>query len=96
MDAVPASGWQIVQADECVEIHVSGVRYGFDDAALAESFRRALAVQGVRVPPIIIRQVPAISQSASGKAPLITSRATAARRTEWSQSLREEAPHGRH
>ena len=96
MDVVPASGWQIVQADECVEVHVSGVRYGFDDAALAESFRRALAVQGVRVPPIIIRQVPAISQSASGKARLITSRATAARRTESSQSLLEEAPHGRH
>ncbi len=94
MDVVPAGGWQIVQADECIEVHLSGVRDGFDDAALAESLRRALAAQGASAPPISIRRVPAIAKSASGEAPLITSRATAARRTQSSQSLAEEVPHG--
>ena len=94
MDTVPASAWQIVQASGRVEVLLSGERNGFDDVGLAETLRQTLAMQGACVPAVIVRWVPAIPPSASGKASLIKSRATAARRTESSQSLLEEVRHG--
>ena len=71
MDTAPASGWQIVQEADGLTVLLSGVRDGSVDTALAETLRQALIVQGVIAPPITMRRVPAIPQSASGKAPLI-------------------------
>ena len=94
MDTVPASGWQVVQESERVAVLLSGVRDGVDDAALAASLLRVLMAQGAHVPPIAIRRVPAIPQSASGKASLITARGNASARTTPAEALLEEVRHG--
>ena len=71
MDTTPASGWQIVQEDAGLTVLLSGVRDEFADVTLADTLRQALIVQGAIAPPIMVRRVPAIPQTASGKAPLI-------------------------
>ena len=71
MDTAPASGWQIVQEADGLTVLLSGVRDGFADATLADALRQALIVQGVIAPPITVRRVPTIPQTAAGKAPLI-------------------------
>ena len=95
MDTVPASGWQIVQGAERVDVRLSGVRDGFDDAALAESLRRTLAAQGASVPPIRIQRVPSIPQRASSKAPLIASKTNASAPGTPARLLSTEVPDGR-
>jgi phenylacetate-CoA ligase len=94
MDVVLADRWQIVHEPAQVEVLLSGIRDEFDDTALAESLRRALAASGASVPPLSIRRVPAIPKSAPGKVLLVNSRATACGRTGWFQSLPKEVPHG--
>jgi putative adenylate-forming enzyme len=74
LDAVPASGWQVVQEADGLSILLSGVRGEFADETLADALRRALASHGAVVPPIRVRRVAAIPQTAAGKAPLIKSR----------------------
>ena len=71
MDAVPAGGWQVVQGPEGLTVLLSGVREDFADAALIDSLRRELEVQGVIVPPVRVRRVPNIPRTTVGKAPLI-------------------------
>jgi phenylacetate-coenzyme A ligase PaaK-like adenylate-forming protein len=71
MDAVPAGGWQVVQGTEGLTVLLSGVREDFADAALIDSLRRELEVQGVIVPPVKVRRVPTIPRTTVGKAPLI-------------------------
>ncbi|MDF2701579.1 MAG: coenzyme synthetase, partial [Rubrobacteraceae bacterium] len=73
MDAVPAGGWQVVQAPEGLIVLLSRVREGFADAALIDSLRRELGTQGVIVPPVKVRHVPNIPRTTVGKAPLIKS-----------------------
>jgi len=96
MDIVPAAGWQIVQEPTHIEVLLSGVRDGFDDAALAESLRRTLAAQGASVPPIRIQRVPSIPQRASGKAPLIASKTNASPPGTPARFLSTEVPDGLH
>ena len=95
MDIVPAGGWQIIQEPARVEVLLSGVRDGFDDAALTESLGQVLAAQGAYVPPIGIQRVPAISESASDQAPLIASRTNGSAAQAPAQVLLAEAPDGR-
>ena len=71
MDAVPAGGWQVVQGTEGLTVLLSGVREDFADAALIDSLRRELEVQGVIVPPVKVRRVQNIPRTTVGKAPLI-------------------------
>jgi phenylacetate-coenzyme A ligase PaaK-like adenylate-forming protein len=73
MDRVPAGEWQVVQETDGLNILLSGTPEGFSDERLADDLRRALAAEGVLVPPIRVRRVPAIPRSATGKAPLIKS-----------------------
>lgn len=96
MDIVPAGAWQIVQEPARVEVLLSGVRDGFDDAALAEALRRTLAAQGASVPPIRIQRVPGIPQRASGKAPLIASRTNGSPPGTRARVLSTEVPDGLH
>jgi phenylacetate-CoA ligase len=56
MDAVPAGGWQVVQRTEGLTVLLSGVREDFADAALIDSLRRELEVQGVIVPPVKVKR----------------------------------------
>jgi phenylacetate-CoA ligase len=71
MDAIPAGGWQVVQGTEGLTVLLSGVREDFADAALIDSLRRELEVQGVIVPPVKVRRVLNIPRTTVGKAPLI-------------------------
>jgi phenylacetate-CoA ligase len=80
MDAVPAGGWQVVQGPEGLTVLLSGVREDFADAALIDSLRRELEVQGAIVPPVKARHVPTIPRTTVGKAPLIKSRLSGPRR----------------
>jgi phenylacetate-CoA ligase len=71
MDAVPAGGWQVGQGTEGLTVLLSGVREEFADAALIDSLRRELEVQGVIVPPVKVKRVLNIPRTTVGKAPLI-------------------------
>jgi phenylacetate-coenzyme A ligase PaaK-like adenylate-forming protein len=73
MDRVPSGEWQVVQERDGLYILLAGAPEGFADERLADDLRRALADAGAKVPPIIIKRVPAIPRSATGKAPLIKS-----------------------
>ena len=71
MDTIAAAGWQIVQRPNG-DLEALLVPTGpIDEPALVESLRSALAAQGVRVPAVRTRMVPAIPRTALGKAPLI-------------------------
>jgi putative adenylate-forming enzyme len=73
MDAVPASGWQIVQEAGRLMVLVSGLPEGFSEAALIGPLRRELDVRGAVVPRVEVQRVPAIPRTTAGKAPLIKS-----------------------
>lgn len=75
LDAVPASGWQVVQETDGLSVLLSGVRKDFVDEMLADALRRALVAQGAVVPLVRVQRVAAIPQTAAGKAPLIKSQA---------------------
>lgn len=74
LDVVPASGWQIAQEDDGLKVLLSGLREDKAPKRLVDALRQALAAQGAVVPPIEVRVVSAIPRTASGKAPLITSK----------------------
>ncbi len=71
LDAVPARGWQIVQEADGLGVLLSGVASDWSDDLLIGALRQALAAQGAQAPAITVQRVPAIPQTASGKAPLI-------------------------
>ncbi|MEO8391562.1 MAG: phenylacetate--CoA ligase family protein [Chloroflexota bacterium] len=74
MDAVPASGWRVVQDVQGLTLLVSGLHLAqFSEQALTDSVRQALAEQGVMLPLIRIERVETIPKGAGGKAPLIQS-----------------------
>jgi phenylacetate-CoA ligase len=75
LDTVPARGWQVVQETDRLRVLLSGVRDGCVDEALADALRQALMALGAVVPPIEVRRMVTIPQTAAGKAPLITSTA---------------------
>jgi putative adenylate-forming enzyme len=76
MDMVPASGWQVVQQQDGLQVLLSGARDSLNEATLLDTLQQALAAQGVIVPPIHIQRVVSIPRSANGKAPLIVSNVT--------------------
>jgi putative adenylate-forming enzyme len=71
LDAVPASGWQVVQENGGLTVLLSGVASGLVDELLSEKLTRALAARGVRLPRIAVQRVAAIPRGAAGKASLI-------------------------
>jgi phenylacetate-CoA ligase len=73
LDTLAISGWQVVQDRDGLHVLLAGVSGALDDAALAETLSRALAEQGAVSPPIDVRRVASIPQSASGKTPLVKS-----------------------
>lgn len=71
MDAVSASGWQVVQEADGLSVLLSGAKGGVADMALVQSLTTALAAQGVRSLPIRVKHVATIPKTAAGKAPLV-------------------------
>jgi phenylacetate-CoA ligase len=73
MDNIPATGWQIIQDRDALNVLMAGLPDSFDERVLAENLCRALTNQGVVVPPLQIERVSVIPRNPSGKAPLIKS-----------------------
>jgi len=73
MDTLPVSGWQVIQEKGGLRVLLSGLRGAFEDEALADSLRRALAEQGAIVARVEVQRVDSIPKTAAGKAPLIKS-----------------------
>jgi hypothetical protein len=72
MDIIPVSGWQVAQqADDGLELLITGVRNGLLDEALIDQLTRSLAKEGAVVPYIRVQRVADIPKTASGKAPLV-------------------------
>jgi len=72
-DALPVSGWQVVQEAEGLRLLVSGLHGALDKGALAEAMRKELARRGALVPRVEVEEVASIPQAASGKTPLVKS-----------------------
>jgi phenylacetate-CoA ligase len=73
MASVSASGWQVVQERDGLQVLLSGGQEGLGEETLTHALQHALAEQGALVPRIRIQHVTAIPRNASGKAPLIVS-----------------------
>lgn len=71
LDTVPASGWQVIQRHEGLEVLLSPGPSTAADTALADRIKQALAARGAVVPAVTVRRVEAIPREASGKAPLV-------------------------
>lgn len=68
LDAVPVTGWQVVQEEERLSIRLSGEKQGVDEAALIETVEQALLRQGAATPPIAIQWKDHVARGATGKA----------------------------
>lgn len=73
LDTIPASGWQVVQETNGLNVLLSGASASMVDAELVDALAQALATQGIYVPPITVQQVATIPKTAAGKTPLIRS-----------------------
>jgi phenylacetate-coenzyme A ligase PaaK-like adenylate-forming protein len=72
MDILPVTSWQVAQEDDDgLTVLVSAPRQDFASESLAGQLNQTLAEQGVRVPYINVRVVPAIPKTLAGKTPLI-------------------------
>jgi phenylacetate-CoA ligase len=71
LDTVPASGWQVVQEANGLNIMLSGASDHFMDASLVDALTEALVAQGVSLPTVTVQHVATIPKTAAGKAPLI-------------------------
>ncbi len=79
LDAAPASGWQVVEEADGLQVLLAGVSNGAVEADVVKALNRALEDLGVVVPRITVRHVQAIPKSTAGKAPLIKSHRSPAR-----------------
>lgn len=73
LETVPASGWQVIQESDRLEVLVSGLPEGYRVDSLKSNLVQALGNQGIIVPPVHIRPVPFIPRTPGGKAPLVRS-----------------------
>lgn len=67
MDKVSEREWQVMQLREGLRILLRGEQGEYQEEALLQALRQALAAQGVSVPPIWIEYVAVIPRNASGK-----------------------------
>jgi phenylacetate-coenzyme A ligase PaaK-like adenylate-forming protein len=79
MDALPVSGWQIVQEEDGLMILLSGVPESFDDGGFRKQVQRSLVAEGVVGAEVRVRHVAAIPRTASGKTALVKALPTPSR-----------------
>jgi phenylacetate-CoA ligase len=79
LDALPISGWQVVQEPNHIRVVLAGAPAGLDSAALAAAVADALTTLGATAPRIDIHHVDAIARTAAGKAPLVKAHQATAR-----------------
>jgi phenylacetate-coenzyme A ligase PaaK-like adenylate-forming protein len=73
MDALPLSGWQIVQDSDGIHVRVLEPGGSLDAGRLAEAVRGVLAEQGAAETRVVVQIVPVIPQTTAGKTPLVLS-----------------------
>lgn len=71
LDALPVSGWQVVQEADGLRVLLSGAANEANDSILADALRHALAGQNVVAARITVQHVDAIPKNPTGKALLI-------------------------
>lgn len=71
LDTVPASGWQVVQEANGLNIVLSGAPDRLVDTSLVDTLTQTLVAQGVSMPTVTVQHVTTIPKTAAGKAPLI-------------------------
>jgi phenylacetate-CoA ligase len=74
LETVPAAGWQVIQDDDALRIHLVGVRDPRICDTLGSSIGRLLESNGAVPPPIQVCQVDELRRGATGKAPLLIAR----------------------
>lgn len=75
MDVLPVMGWQVIQAsDDSLTVLLSGASDRLVNENLQRQLTQELAIQGVRVPHITIKQVVSIDKTLSGKTHQIVGR----------------------
>jgi phenylacetate-CoA ligase len=67
LDALPVSGWQVVQEPDGLHIFLAGASPELRDEQVREALSQALTKRGVIVPTIETHRVEALMRSASGK-----------------------------
>jgi putative adenylate-forming enzyme len=79
LEAVPATGWQVIQDEQGLTVNLTGSVDPGLRAALSERLARMLEEEGAESPAIEVRMVDALQRGPTGKAPLIASRIPRAR-----------------
>ncbi|MEO7020386.1 MAG: hypothetical protein ABI234_09580, partial [Ktedonobacteraceae bacterium] len=73
LDALPISGWQVVQEHDGLHIFLTGASQELRDEHVRDALRQALTTRGVIVPTIVIHRVTTLTQNASGKVSMLIS-----------------------
>lgn len=68
MDVLPISGWQVIQEEDGLHIFLTGASEELRDEQILIPLQEALLKRGVRVPPLAIHRVTALTRNAGGKA----------------------------
>jgi phenylacetate-coenzyme A ligase PaaK-like adenylate-forming protein len=68
LDAIPVTGWQVVQEGETLSLRLTGSPKGVDTQALVNSVRDALARLTALVPEIHVEWIPEMERGRTGKA----------------------------
>lgn len=82
MDALPVSGWQIVQEEDGLMILLSGAPEGFEDREFRKRVQWSLAAEGVVDAEVRVQHLAAIPRTASGKTALVKALPTPSRSGE--------------
>jgi phenylacetate-coenzyme A ligase PaaK-like adenylate-forming protein len=72
-DLLPVSGWQVIHEYDGLHIFLTGADEELRDEHVRDVLGQTLTRRGVIVPVIHIHRVTALSQSASGKTPMVIS-----------------------
>jgi phenylacetate-coenzyme A ligase PaaK-like adenylate-forming protein len=74
LDAIPVSGWQVVQENERLSLRLIEGACRFEEEALVNAVRRALEQLNAVTPPIAVEWVTDVQRGATGKIARIVSR----------------------
>ena len=74
LELVPSSGWQVVQDETGLSVHITGLKDHAVCQQVEQSLLRLLEEQGAAVSAIRVDRVDVLERGASGKAPLILCR----------------------
>ena len=71
LENVPASGWQVIQEPDALNVYFTGLRDIGAGARAENAIAEFLLREGAVLPPIRVREVATLQRGATGKAPLV-------------------------